>query len=272
MTVHRIVLAALAVVVLVAVAPEANGKGVTPITACAQFVTTNAVLTQDLTCTGNGIFVNASQVTIDLNGHTLTSDGGPDFGVEVFPSSKVTIKNGVIREFSIGLFADNGTDHLSIVNVAVSGSSFGGFDLRGDSTSVASSSATANAGEGISVTGDAFSIKSSTTSSNGGTGLLIDGAAPKITSVISTGNGNRGIAIGGNLASVKSSTVSGNDIYGIVIFGNAAKLKGNQADGNGFQPHDASGLGIRVEGAAPVGVNVARGNDDPAECNPAFLC
>ena len=226
----------------------------------------------DLTCTGNGIFVNASQVTIDLNGHTLTSDGGPDFGVEVFPSSKVTIKNGVIREFSIGLFADNGTDHLSIVNVAVSGSSFGGFDLRGDSTSVASSSATANAGEGISVTGDAFSIKSSTTSSNGGTGLLIDGAAPKITSVISTGNGNRGIAIGGNLASVKSSTVSGNDIYGIVIFGNAAKLKGNQADGNGFQPHDASGLGIRVEGAAPVGVNVARGNDDPAECNPAFLC
>jgi hypothetical protein len=103
MTVHRIVLAALAVVVLVAVAPEANGKGVTLITACAQFVTTNAVLTQDLTCTGNGIFVNASQVTIDLNGHTLTSDGGPDFGVEVFPSSKVTIKNGVIREFSIGL-------------------------------------------------------------------------------------------------------------------------------------------------------------------------
>ena len=46
MTVHRIVLAALAVVVLVAVAPEANGKGVTPITACAQFVTTNAVLTR----------------------------------------------------------------------------------------------------------------------------------------------------------------------------------------------------------------------------------
>ena len=43
-----------ALVLVVVVAPEATGGGGTPITSCGQTVTTSAVLTQNLICTGFG--------------------------------------------------------------------------------------------------------------------------------------------------------------------------------------------------------------------------
>lgn len=70
--VPRLLLIAVGVAVLVAVAPEAQGKGGTPITACLQTVTTNAVLTHDLYCPGSsGILVGASGITIDLKGFVI---------------------------------------------------------------------------------------------------------------------------------------------------------------------------------------------------------
>ena len=46
MTVQRMVLAAIAAAMVVAVAPEANGKGGEPITFCGDNLSTNAVLTR----------------------------------------------------------------------------------------------------------------------------------------------------------------------------------------------------------------------------------
>ena len=74
---------------------------------------------------------------------------------------------------------------------------------------------------------------------------------------------------------IKSSTASGNDGCGITVLGNAASLKSNRTDGNGFAGgSDLGGLGINVTNytTPPVGKNTARGNDDPAECQPALLC
>jgi hypothetical protein len=56
------------------------------------------------------------------------------------------------------------------------------------------------------------------------------------------------------------------------VSGDAASIKGNQADANGFASgiSDDSGAGIVAQDYTkpPVGKNTARGNDDPAECNP----
>ena len=90
-----------------------------------------------------------------------------------------------------------------------------------------------------------------------------------------SGNGDIGITGGGDSFSITKSTVIGNGQAGITILGEAAKLTGNRIEGNGFASHDSNGLGIDVDSAAipPTGgKNTARGNDDPAECNPTYLC
>src|SRR5262249_4145057 len=101
-------LAPMAAFVLVVVAPEANGGGVTPITTCGQVVTTNAVLTQDLICTGDGVVVGASGITIDLKGFTVRGDrGSGEYGINGSAGQDdVTIKNGVVRNYDYGILEE----------------------------------------------------------------------------------------------------------------------------------------------------------------------
>jgi len=123
--VRRLMPIVVGLTVLVAVAPEAQGKGGTPITACGQTVTANAVLTRDLSCNFlSGIVVGASGITIDLNGFAIRGDrasvlGGA--GVDVGDYDKVTIKNGVLRDFEYyGVYA-NGSDGIVLSNLVISG-------------------------------------------------------------------------------------------------------------------------------------------------------
>src|SRR5262245_34532679 len=152
---------ALVALMLVAVSPEANGKGGVVITTCNQTVMTNAVLGLDLVCPGSGITAAASGITIDLGGHTLRgTNPGVSFGVFVTAPDHVTVKNGVVRGFSDGITnISTGTDHLSVSNVVVSGNGTG-INIGGDSPSVSKANASGNGGYGILVAGDGASVKS----------------------------------------------------------------------------------------------------------------
>ena len=114
-----------------------------------------------------------------------------------------------------------------------------------------------------------------TVSGNGGDGIAT-GKHVSITSVTASGNSGDGISTGGPSDSIKSSTAYANGNNGIVVDGDAASLKGNIADANGFPggASDLAGRGILVQNftTAPTGTNTAQGNDDTAECSPAFLC
>ena len=242
-----------ALVLVVVVAPEATGGGGTPITSCGQTVTTSAVLTQSLNCTGSGVIVGASGITIDLKGFTIRANFATGYGIDDTGGfDNVTVKNGVLRNFEEGILAWNGADKFSVLNVVASGNVFYGFDIRGDF----------------------IKIQSSTASGNGDTGVNAVGGSASIKSMAASGN-YLGIRIIGNSGSIKSSTASGNHGYGITVSGNAASLKSNYTDGNGFAGgSDLGGLGINVTNytTPPVGKNTARGNDDPSECQPATLC
>ena len=255
---HRFGLAMVISLVLVSVAPQANGAAGTPITTCGQTVTTNAFLTQDLICIySHGVIVGASGITIDLKGFTLRGNRGPNTGGIYDPGfDGVTIKNGVVRNFERGVDADNFSDSVSLLNLA----------------------ATGNSGFGIYIHGSSPLVKSSTASGNAGQGMYIDSfpGAPKILSSSATGN-NVGIVVEGPSIKIQSSTASGNAWVGIVVHGEAAVLKGNRVEGNGFLggASDLGGLGISVDANVtipPSGKNIARGNDDPAECDPTYLC
>ena len=121
----RASLVAVVALVLVTVAPQANGGGGTPITTCGQTVTTDAVLTQDLVCTGSGVIVGASGITVDLKGFTIRGDRGlGDYGIDDSGGfDSVTIKNGVLRNFKNASWpATNVTiaDKLTVQNMVVS--------------------------------------------------------------------------------------------------------------------------------------------------------
>src|SRR5262245_33779269 len=141
MRAHRIVLALLCALVPLTVTAEASSGGGTPISSCGQTVTTNAFLTQDLYCPGSrGVWVGASVSTIDLRGFTLRGDRTAlAYGVDDSAGyGKVTVKNGVVRDFADGVVG-NGADFFTTSNVAAVGNVQIGIAIAGASASVKSS-------------------------------------------------------------------------------------------------------------------------------------
>jgi hypothetical protein len=78
----------------------------TPITSCGQVLTSNGILTGDLHCAGlDGVVVGADKITIDLNGFALVGDLSLGrFGVSDGGYDQVTVKNGIVRNFYVGVY------------------------------------------------------------------------------------------------------------------------------------------------------------------------
>lgn len=85
----------------------------TTITGCGQTVTTDAILTTDLVCTGEEdksyvIDVGGSNITLDLGGHVLT--GHPEGNVIwILNVEGVTVQNGVIKDSLSGIGISDST-------------------------------------------------------------------------------------------------------------------------------------------------------------------
>lgn len=243
---------------LLTAASQGQAGGGLPISSCGQTVTQNAFLTADLFCQfSSGIVVGASGITIDLKGHTLSGNrtaghhGIDDTG----GFDRVTVKNGVLTHFYIGVFGtavSGSADEVSVSGVVASGNVVSGVTIVGTSSVVQSTTASGNSEKGIELIGDSVTVKSSSVH----------------------GNAHYGIDVYGASARIESSTASGNGDHGIQVDGIAPRIKGNRAEANGFGSSDFFGFGILAKGwtTAPVGKNIARGNDDPVECDPVSLC
>jgi hypothetical protein len=94
---------------LVAVPAGATTPKPTVITACGQVITTDAVLRTDLTCPGTALAIEASDVTVRLDGHTIASaDGngmGVQLGVPTGPAGPQGLQGVVVRGGHISGFA-----------------------------------------------------------------------------------------------------------------------------------------------------------------------
>jgi len=97
-----------------------------------------------------------------------------------------------------------------------------------------------------------------------------------VSSSSASGNNGNGIAVEGGSNAIASSTAFANGFNGILMNGENLRANRNRADANGFGiAPDLDGLGIRVSSVntTPAGRgNTARGNDDPSECSPGYLC
>jgi parallel beta-helix repeat protein len=89
-------------------APERPDVKATIIT-CAATLMTDLRLESDLVCPGDAIFVGADDISIDLNGHTI-SGAGAGVGITVRSRQRVAIRGGLVRGFVTGIFVTSSSD------------------------------------------------------------------------------------------------------------------------------------------------------------------
>ena len=113
---------------------------------CGTTITADTTLDRDLSdCPSNGILIGADDITLDLNGHTISGDGKPvkrcprdlpcDLGVFTDRYDGVTVRNGSVRGFGIGVFAGGGRG-CRLVELSSSRNQYFGFVIANSSRTV----------------------------------------------------------------------------------------------------------------------------------------
>jgi hypothetical protein len=115
---ERIPVLAAALVALAVAAPAAHAKPA-PLTtvSCGQVITTSIRVANDLSGCQTGLVVGASNITIDLNGHTIAGAGDTPFGAGVLNDQgydRVTMRNGTVRDFTYGIYGEGAS--LNVVD------------------------------------------------------------------------------------------------------------------------------------------------------------
>ncbi len=192
-------------------------------------ITENYTLASDMAFPDSGFIIEADNITLDLNGHTITGRYAPNppigptsFGILLSRHTGVTIKNGTIQGFSYGLFVDSSNNNL-----------VDGITL------------TRNADAGLYIVSSDNNIVEDVVSENngnvglGGAGImLVESNNNTIQNVVSTDNKMLGIEILGfndypvnNI--VKDSVISGNREWGLLLIHvSNSTISGNLIDGN----------------------------------------
>ena len=190
-------------------------------------ITTDTQLTADLTFSSSGFIIDADDITLDLNGHTIT---GPFlacapacplvFGIDIDGHTGVTVKNGIVEGFVLGVRL-NDADNNVVKSLVVKDSTFNGISLFSGS--------------------DNNVIKGNTLEDNGspgsGFGLIINGGEDNlVTENTFTGNAVAGVMLfssGTENNEVKGNDISGNDRMGVFVQASVANVvTGNTISGN----------------------------------------
>jgi large repetitive protein len=109
-----------------------GGQALASHVSCGETITTDTTLDSDLVnCPNNGIIIGASNIILDLNGHTIDGDGTPvdpcpegeacDVGVlNRAGYDRLTIVGGTIRQFGVGIVVEAGAAHNRLHHLTVS--------------------------------------------------------------------------------------------------------------------------------------------------------
>lgn len=157
------------------------------------------VLTKNLQAAGDCLVIEADNVTIDLNGFTIEGDGtGHGIWDGDLPRQNLTVRNGTVRNFRIGVgFAKPGGTHSSrcvIERIRAVQNTF--FGIRaGLGATVRDNIASDNGGSGIFASGGSL-IAGNVVNNNNNSGILAL-CASNITGNMVSGNGGNNIFTAG---------------------------------------------------------------------------
>jgi len=240
---------------------------------CNETISTDTTLDSDLTkCTGPGIRIGADNITLDLNGHTISGRGK---GVGVNNTAGydgVTIEDGSIHNFmeSVAIVgaSDNHLRGLSLsdnrhVGIYVQDSSaiqieqnsvvdirFAGIFLgRSHDISVEGNAVSHSGGGVVAQASDHIAIEGNVVQDNPGWGIVLQESTESHVGANTTSHNEAGVALDAADANqVSSNLVSYND-DGIIVLGNANTITDNQVfDASGCKK--SCGYGISLEGGA----------------------
>ncbi len=233
---------------------------------CGSTITQNTTLTSDMTCPGDGLFIGASNVTLNLNGHTITGPGpnvrpSPNqiySGVNVlFGRTGVTVTNGTIRGFTIGAttqvnangnrlsslrLVSNGQGILTQFNPSTGAAS--NHNLIHDNTIEGSTGAN---GPAVLLQGDGHNFQTNIVRNNQNSGVTLTGDANTVSGNDILANTFLGIELQGGSASsadrnsILTNRITANHATGVAVNGDENRVSGNTLTDN-------RGNGINVGG------------------------
>lgn len=263
-------------------------------------------------CAEHGLVIDNVNVTLDLNGQHITGNGMDDdnglteIGVLALADG-ARVKNGSVSGFEVGVTIE-GAD-AKVVRVRSLGN-VAGMRVIGADVLVKKSSASFNDSAGIIVDAPGGNILKSRFEGNEWYGVAFSAASAGSKLVKSTATGNShigaptreaGIWIFANDVLVKDSVSNANALFGVLVEnvvsdikfrgsefsyngrhgvslegGNSFEFNDNTAKRNGFFNGISNGVGLGFDLSAGTDVtgrgNNAKGNDDPNQCEPAFVC
>lgn len=149
-------------------------------------------LTGNLNASGNlngAIQVNSDDVTIDLNGFTITGGGaGITDGISIAGYKNVELRNGTIRGFTrSGVFTNLFTLYIRVIGVTAIGNTTYGIDLQGEGNIIDGCTALNN-GLGMRVF-DGSLVINSVARGNTSFGLALIGGSGFRSNVLTGNNG-----------------------------------------------------------------------------------
>lgn len=246
-----------------AVALAASQSGATHL-ACGETVVESVKLDENLVCTSNGLNVGADKIVIDLNGFSITGDGG-DVGIDNSGGfDGVTIKNGTIAEFDQGISIGGNAQKNTISSVTVNLPTSDCIDLNdSDLGKVSKSNLLGCGGVGILLGSGATGNKIEQTQVVAAAdGIEVEDDGNTLTKNTVTGVSTVALAGAIDVSAtaddnvLSSNTILQNDKDGIHVQGERNVLSKNQSSGN-----DDDGIDVRGAGQTQVTSNTLVGNE-----------
>jgi parallel beta-helix repeat protein len=249
---------ALAVAAAGTVAGPAGAQAV----GCGSVLTSDTTLSADIVdCSGDGLVIGASGITVDLDGHTVAAtrnQGGAPDGVGIDDSAgfdDVTVRNGTVEGFGQAAVRLTNADGARVEQLDTAGSLEAGVVVEGGSGNAVRGNDLRFPGQfGIVVRGDAdqTAIDRNRIENPGTAGIVLEAGcvtgttinANTVTGALNDERDGGGIIVGRREAPVSGTRVTGNDVsrnYDRGIFVGAAS-SGTAVAGNTLTDNTFAGI------------------------------
>jgi parallel beta-helix repeat protein len=216
---------------------------------CGDTITADTTLDRDLTgCRSNGLVIGADNITLDLNGHTISGDGKPvrrcprrqpcDIGVFNDRHGGVTVRNGSLRGFAVGVLV-GGVRGNRLVELSSSRNQFFGYVIADSARTVIRDSSgndnPAPDGDGLGVFGSHDLRIVGNSFRRNGLGMHIEGSTDNlITRNVVARNSDFGIFLEADGNQVRGNRSIRDGVTGIVVGpGSRNVIAGNRVVGGG---------------------------------------